>query len=290
MASCLKRTKLRKLLGVGVGVGDLLALMVGRVAVVTGGNKGIGYRIADSLVRSGLFGAVVIGCRDETRGQTAARELGCDFLQLELGNAASTASFASVLEQRYGRLDALVNNAAIAFKGEDPTPFEQQTAPTLDINYRGTRAVTEALLPLLRKGEDPRLVNVASMAGRLGQVQPPLQAKLSSTSLTLPALDALVNQFESDVQAGTHTRNGWGNSNYGFSKLAVVAATNVLARENPGIKVNCCCPGYCDTDMTSHRGPRSAADGAQNAVILVTTPAAQTPTGVFVRDLKPASW
>ena len=143
---------------------------------------------------------------------------------------------------------------------------------------------------LLRKGEDPRLVNVASMAGRLGQVQPPLQAKFSSPKLTLPALDALVDQFEADVQAGSHKRNGWGNSNYGLSKLAVIAATNVLARENPGIKCNCCCPGYCDTDMSSHRGPRSAADGAQNAVILVTTPAAQTPTGVFVQDLKPASW
>lgn len=116
--------------------------MVGRVAVVTGGNKGIGYHIADSLVRSGLFGAVVIGCRDEGRGQKAARELGCDFMQLEIGNAASTASFASAFTQKYGRLDALVNNAAIAFKGADPTPFEQQTAPTLDINYRGTRAVT----------------------------------------------------------------------------------------------------------------------------------------------------
>ena len=162
--------------------------MVGRVAVVTGGNKGIGYHIADSLVRSGLFGAVVIGCRDEGRGQKAARELGCDFMQLEIGNAASTASFASAFTQKYGRLDALVNNAAIAFKGADPTPFEQQTAPTLDINYRGTRAVT--LLPLLRKGEDPRLVSVASMAGRLGQVQAPLQAKFSSPNLTLLALDA----------------------------------------------------------------------------------------------------
>ena len=113
-------------------------------SVVTGGNKGPGYHIADSLVRSGLFGAVVIGCRDEGRGQKAANELGCDFLQLELGNAASTASFASKLEEKYGRLDTLVNNAAIAFKGADPTPFEQQTAPTLDINYRGTRAVTDA--------------------------------------------------------------------------------------------------------------------------------------------------
>ena len=190
-----------------------------RVAVVTGANKGIGYCIAQSLVQSGLFGSVILACRDEARGKAAATSLGAEFLKLEVGNSESTASFAAAVAAQYGRLDVLVNNAAIAFKDSDPTPFEGQTAPTLNINYRGTLRVTEALLPLLRAGEDPRIVNVASMAGRLGQLQPTLQAKFASPKLTLRELDGLVDSFESDVQAGTHKARGWGRSNYGLSKV-----------------------------------------------------------------------
>lgn len=64
----------------------------------------------------------------------------------------------------------------------------------------------------------------------------------------------------------------------------------MLAREEPALRVNCCCPGYCDTDMSSHRGPRSPQDGAQNAVILVTTPREQLPSGAFIQNLKESSW
>lgn len=263
---------------------------MGRVAVVTGANKGIGYCIAQSLVQSGLFGTVILACRDEARGKAAAAALGADFLQLEVGNSDSTTSFAAAVAATYGRLDVLVNNAAIAFKDSDPTPFAEQTAPTLNINYRGTLAVTEALLPLLRAGEDPRVVNVASMAGRLSQLQPVLQAKFSAPSLTLRELDTLVDAFESDVHAGTHKANGWGRSNYGLSKLALIAATKVLTREEPSLRANCCCPGYCDTDMSSHRGPRSPQDGAQNAVLLVTTPREQLPSGAFIQNLKESPW
>lgn len=110
-------------------------------------------------------------------------------------------------------------------------------APTLAVNFHGTLALIESCLPLLDAGEDARLVNVASMAGRLGQLSPTLQADFSSPSLTLPALRTLVAQFEAAVAAGTHERQGWGRSNYGFSKLALIAATRVLAREHPNVKV-----------------------------------------------------
>jgi len=263
---------------------------MGRVAVVTGANKGIGYCIAQSLMSSGLFSTVIIGCRSEERGKAAAAELGTEFLPLDVGNAASTKAFAEAVAAKHGRLDVLVNNAAIAYKGSDPTPFAEQTKPTLDINYRGTMEVTQALLPLLRRGEDARIVNVASMAGKLSQLSQPLQAKFSSAALTLSGLSQLVDDFESDVQAGRHAARGWGRSNYGLSKLAVISATKVLAREEPAIKVNACCPGYCDTDMSSHRGPRSAADGAQNAVVLATMPAAECPSGAFYQNMRASTW
>jgi carbonyl reductase 1 len=184
----------------------------------------------------------------------------------------------------------LVNNAGTAFKGADPTPFEKQTKPTLDVNFRGTVDLTEALLPLLRGGDDPRIVNVASMAGRLGQVSPERQAQFSSEVLTMPALRGLVDDFEKDVQDGTYSQRGWGKSNYGLSKLALIAATKVMARDEPGIKVNCCCPGYCDTDMTSHKGPRPPAEGARNAVCLVVGPRDRCPTGTFYQNERPSAW
>ena len=74
----------------------------------------------------------------------------------------------------------------------------------------------------------------------------------------------------------------------GFSKLAVIAATKVLARQYPSLCVNAICPGYCDTDMTSHKGPRPPAEGAQNAVLLATIE--RCPTGEFWENLRQSQW
>ena len=91
-------------------------MVAARVAVVTGANKGVGYHIAQSLVHSGLFSVVVLGCRDPTRGQHAAAEIGgcAEYMPLEVGNAASADAFAEALVARHGRCDVLVNNAGIA--------------------------------------------------------------------------------------------------------------------------------------------------------------------------------
>jgi len=263
-----------------------------RVAVVTGANKGVGFHIAQQLVTSGMFGTVILACRDQQRGEAAAAEIGgcATYMPLEVGNSASMQSFADQVMHRVCRLDVLVNNAAIAFKASDPTPFALQTTPTLDINLRGTLELTERLLPLLRSSDDGRIVNVASMAGRLGQLSRPLQAQFTAPDLTTDGVRHLVARFERDVASGTHKVNGWGNSNYGLSKLALIAATRVLANCEPQLKVNACCPGYCDTDMSSHRGTRPPAVGARNAVILVTSPRESCPTGAFYQNEKPSGW
>ena len=105
-------------------------MVLSRVAVVTGANKGVGYHIAQSLVHSGLFSAVVLGCRDASRGQKAAQEIGgcAEYMPLEVGNAASADAFAAALVARHGRCDVLVNNAEVAFKDADPTPFALQAS------------------------------------------------------------------------------------------------------------------------------------------------------------------
>jgi carbonyl reductase 1 len=272
----------------------------GRVAVVTGANKGIGYFIALQLGLSGFFQHIILGCRDVQRGQAALATMQpllpanvkASFIPLTLGDSQSHQQFKRLLEQETSQVHVLVNNAAIAFKGSDPTPFKAQTKPTLDINFRGTVAFTETMMPLLRQAAkesgDARIVNVASGAGYLGQVSPQLQQQFTSPNLTMSKLQTLMDQFEQDVQAGIHKAQGWSNSNYGMSKLAVIAATQIWAREEAGIAVNAICPGYCATDMSSHRGTRSPEDGAKNAVLPATME--NPPSGQFFADLQIRKW
>lgn len=274
------------------------ACFAGRVAVVSGANKGIGFFIALQLGLSGLFRNVILACRDEQRGTAAATQIAAQvgdkatvsYAPLTLGDHESHVAFRNYMEKEFGKCDVLVNNAAFAFKGSDPTPFQEQTKPTLDINFRATVDFTEQMIPLLRKGTDPRIVNVASMSGHLSQLQTQeLRDAFTSPDLTMAELQQLVDKFESDVASGSHRKEGWGNSNYGMSKLAVIAATKIWARdEGPTIAVNCCCPGYCRTDMASNKGPRDPSDGAKNAVIPATME--NPPSGAFFSDYKVAEW
>lgn len=225
-----------------------------RIAIVTGSNKGIGFSIAQQLLPT--VTVLILACRDRKRGEAAATAIGgcAVFEQLDLNSESSIDSFASRIAEKYGKIDVLVNNAAFAFKGSDPTPFEQQTEPTLKPNFHGTVRLTEALYPLLesscREGRETRVVNVASMTGRLSQLSPERQNQFADSSLEVDGLIRLVREFESDVAAGQHSQNGWGNSNYGFSKLALIAYTKLKARQAPqGLLVNCCCPGYCESPV-----------------------------------------
>lgn len=273
----------------------------GRVAVVTGANKGIGFYIALQLATSGLFSNIILGCRDSSRGNKAVQDIESklgnagtkiSYLPLDIGDSKTYTSFRDSIEKDFGRLDVLVNNAAFAFKNADPTPFQEQCKATLDVNFRGTLDFTEEMLPLMRtKSTDTRIVNVSSMAGRLRQIKSPqLRDQFISPTLTLNGLRSLVDKYQTDVLSGKHLETGWGNSNYGMSKLALIAATKVLARDESinNVKVNSCCPGYCDTDMTSHKGPRPPEEGAKNAVLLAVME--DCPSGEFYQNMKKSEW
>ena len=255
-----------------------------RTAIVTGSNKGIGLQIVKQLLPS--VGLMIMACRDPQRGKQAAFEVGAEFEQLDISDDASIDAFAARMTEKYGTIDVLVNNAAIAYKGSDPTPFAEQTGPTLKTNFYGTFRLTEKLLPLLSKSPNGAIVNVASMAGRLNQLSKDHQVLFSAPDLSKDTLLQLVHQYEDDIK---ENKTPWSSSNYGFSKLAVIAYTKLLARDAPpSLKVNCCCPGYCDTDMTSHKGPRDAAVGAKNAVLLALPDCEYR--GVFIQNEQPSDW
>ncbi|XP_050053008.1 carbonyl reductase [NADPH] 1-like [Aphis gossypii] len=248
-----------------------------RLAIVTGGNKGIGYAIVKDLCR--LFdGDVYLTARDVGRGLAAVdrlNELGLKpkFHQLDVTDADSVAAFAAFVADNYAGVDVLVNNAAISVK---TGMFDFQAEETVRVNYFALRSVCDALFPLLRAGA--RVVNLSSSLGRLSLFPgEELKRKLSSPQLTVDELDALVRQFVDCAKAGDHAQAGWPTSAYTVSKVAVSALTSVQQRAfdadpRADIVVNSVHPGHVDTDMTDHKGPLTIEQGAEAPVYLSLLP------------------
>lgn len=189
----------------------------------------------------------------------------------------------------------MVNNAAIAFKSADPTPFHAQAEPTVNTNYFGTVDLTLQMIAMLKEDANiflPRIVNVASMAGHL-RILPSsnieLRSHLTSDTLSFQELDNMMNSFVEDTSSGKNPEK-WPTTCYGMSKLGVIAFTKILARMYSNkLIVNAVCPGWCSTSMSSFAGPRSAAKGAETPVWLASSDDI-TSSGGFYQDLKEIQW
>ncbi len=238
------------------------------IALVTGANKGIGYRIVEQLAGRGL--TVLLGGRDEKRREAAAAELrdaglGVEPVALDVTDPASIAAAAAHVDRAYGRLDVLVNNAGIGGTGRRQAPSEatvEVLREVFDTNVYGVIRVTNAMLPLLLRSASPRIVNVSSGVGSLARQSDP-----ASPMAGLPP-----------------------SLGYPVSKTTLNAVTVQYARELRGrVLVNAVDPGYCATDLNNHTGYRSAAQGAEIAVRLATLDATG-PTGGFFNDEGPVPW
>lgn len=211
-----------------------------RIALVTGGNKGIGLEIARQLARAGV--GIIIGARGDDRAQKALADLADDgltgsALHIDLGDWPGISAAAEQVAGLHGRLDILVNNAGI-FDFADAGPSQaslEAVRKVMDTNFLGTLAVTQAFLPLLRKAPAGRIVNLASSLG----------------SLTLngdPSSPYYANRF----------------IGYNASKAALNMLTIQLDQElrGSGIAVNSVSPGFVKTDLTGY-GTMTPAEGAR---------------------------
>ena len=258
-----------------------------KIALITGGNRGIGKEIARRIGTEPDF-TTIIASRNVNLGRKAAEELIADGIRegfecdvvalpvsLDLADSESVTNAAQYVQKEYGVVDVLVNNAAICFN--DPTlygkveytPFEKQAGITIQTNYFGTLAVTQSFMPLLKQSASPRIINVASAAGRLTILRSQnLVDTFTSDKLSVPKLSELMNQFVSDVEEGSHSTKGWPNTCYGVSKLGIIALTRILAREHPEMMVNSVDPGYCKTDQNDNQGTVDPVDGAYTPYLL----------------------
>jgi len=264
-----------------------------KVALVTGANKGIGKEVARKLHAAGF--TTVLGCRDVTLGAAAANEI-IGSTPSEVGSVVVACPL-DLTESTFGRLDVLVNNAAVCFNdptlyGRVPhTPFEKQARVTVETNFFGTLGLTRAALPLLKKAESGRIVNVASNAGRLAILKSEaLRAAFSNPAVQISELEEFELAFIADVEAGTHARKGWPNTCYGVSKVGVIALTKALARDEPGLMVNAVDPGYCATDQNANQGYISAEEGARTPALLAMLPNDKPVSGKYFYEGREIAW
>lgn len=293
--------------------GAISSRPISRIAVVTGGNKGIGFEVCRQLASDGI--TVVLTALDETMGAEAVEKLRAlgvtdvNFHQLEITDASSIATLVDFLKTRFGKLDILVNNAAVGgveylqqldtneekFGGLD---FHQRiewmsknvreriegAIKGVQTNYYGTKHVTEALLTLLQSSSDGRIVNVSSDFGLLRCVtNEEVRQELNDIdNLTEERLDELLDKFLRDFEADALEANGWptGFSAYRVAKAAMNAYSRMLARRHPTLRVNCAHPGYVKTDMTMGSGVLTTEEGARNVVKVVRLPGGG-PTGKY---------
>ena len=231
----------------------------GKIALVTGGNRGIGYAACRQLADAGLH--VILTSRDPAKGESAARELqngkrSVSSYRLDVSDPASVDQARDYVAREYGRLDVLVNNAAV-YLDEGVNVFDvsiDTLRETMETNFYGPLYLIRAFMPMMRTQQYGRVVNVSSGSGAF-------------------------HEMDTDTPA------------YAISKTALNALTYIVADEVSGcdIKVNTMCPGWVRTDMGGPNATRTPDEGADTITWLATLPS-DGPSGGFFRDRKPIPW
>jgi NAD(P)-dependent dehydrogenase (short-subunit alcohol dehydrogenase family) len=227
-----------------------------KIALVTGANKGIGFEVAHQLAASGC--AVLLGARNPVLGEQATAKLKSQdvrYLAIDLEDSATIATAAKVIDADFGHLDILVNNAGVAVPGDGlpSTSSLDAIERTFRVNFLGSVAVAQAMLPLLRKAPSARIVNVSSGLGSLTKSSDPAWTHVAAKYL-----------------------------GYAASKAALNMLTVQLAYElrDTSIKVHSVDPGYTATDLNQHRGTQTIPEGAAEIIRLALLPD-DGPTGTF---------
>ncbi len=232
-----------------------------RIAIVTGGNRGIGKEIARQLMKADAF--VIVGCRSEPKCALVADELRTEVGKniagyvLDVNDTKSVRSFVEKVVKHHGAPAILVNNAGVYPEATESRLVDSETKvwrETFETNLFGAMRMCREVVPHMKKPRYGRVVNISSGLGQLHQM-------------------------------------GEGSPAYRVSKAALNALTRTLAAEvaGTGILVNSMSPGWVKTSMGGENAPRSVEEGADTAVWLATLPSSG-PTGQFFRDRKQIPW
>lgn len=230
-----------------------------QVALVTGGNRGIGYELVKQLALKGF--KVILASRDPKKGHEAVqklKELNLDvsFVLVDVDEQESIRQATITVNEKYGRLDVLINNAGFYFDKNEkllamtPSVLEK----TMGTNFFGAYYVLHYFMPIMEKQRYGRIINVSSELGAMREMS---------------------------IQ---------GSGAYKLSKLALNGLTQLVAAELKGdIKINAVCPGWVSSDMGGSSAPRTPKQAA-DSILWLATIGTEGPNGGFFRDGKPVHW
>ena len=243
-----------------------MATKNGKVVLITGANKGLGKEIGRQLGALGY--TVVLGARDEQAGRAAAAELvaaGCDAytVRLEVTNPDDIGNLVSYLETTFGKLDVLVNNAGISIEWDGKPTDAEKVRRTLEVNLIAPYAITEALVPLLSRSDDARVINHSSMLGSIGTAESMWK------------------------QVGGFVAVGYSTSKAGLNMLTLIQSKTLV---NKGIAVAAAHPGWVKTDLGTKAAPMEVDEGATTVVDLVTIAREQFPNGQLCHKGERMPW
>jgi NAD(P)-dependent dehydrogenase (short-subunit alcohol dehydrogenase family) len=243
-----------------------MATKNGKVVLITGANKGLGKEIGRQLGALGY--TVVLTARDEKAGRAAAAELaaaGCDAhtVRLEVTNSKDIGNLVRFLEKTFGKLDVLVNNAGISIEWDGKPTDVDKIRRTLEVNLIAPYAITEALVPLLSRSDDARVINHSSMLGSIGTAE---------------------SRWK---QVGGFMAVGYSTSKAGLNMLTLIQSKTLADK---GIAVAAAHPGWVKTDLGTQAAPMEVDEGASTVVELVTVARKKFPNGQLWHQGERMQW
>lgn len=264
------------------------------VALVTGGNRGIGLEVVKSILEDGPNFFVFLGCRNLDAGQVLATSL-CDTygkrveaVQLDVTDADSIVSAARNISGGGRQLDILVNNAGILLEKDGAEFSLDDIRQTIHTNFEAVISTTVTFLPLIKQGG--HIVSTSSSIGSrtLAMLSAEHRTALMDETLDVPTLQAILRQIEHGLQDPSNSYRDIPQVGYGLSKLGVDCLTQVLARQHPKLYINVCSPGFCNTDMCANykgeRKPKEPALGASVFRKVLFGELGKGRTGLFFKE------
>ncbi len=237
-----------------------------KVILITGSNKGLGKEIGRQLGKMGY--TIVLTARNQMAGAAALAELkaeGCDahFVRLDVTSPGDIDALVSDLDTKFGKMDVLVNNAGIALEWDGKPGNADKVRRTLEVNVIAPYTITEALIPLLSRSDDARVINHSSMLGSMGMAE------------------SMWDQMADFMSVG-----------YATSKAALNMLTLIQSKtlQSKGIMVAAAHPGWVKTDMGTSAAPMELEEGAGTVVGLAIIPRDQFPNGQLVHKGERLPW